>query len=91
MFETWLLITAILCYAIYAIMLYPSIKQLKHEHDRAEGMYLKRGTLIGKIGWLINKWHFQMVYKRATITIYIFLVWVVVTYLWRHTLGDHYG
>jgi len=89
MFETWLLITLILGYAIYAILLYPSIKQLKLEHDKAEEMYLKRRKLIGEIGLLVNKWHFQIVNKRAPIILFIFLVWVVVTFLWQISIGNH--
>jgi hypothetical protein len=82
MFETWLLISGILCYAIIAYMLSPSLRQLKQEHDNAKQMYLNRGSLIGKVGMAINNWHYEIVNKRIAIIIFILLIWIVVTTLW---------
>lgn len=82
MFETWLLISGILFYAILAYLWSPSLKQLKQEHDDAEEMYLKRGGLIGKMGILINNWHYEIINKRATIILLIVLIWIVATALW---------
>ncbi len=81
-FELWLLVSALLAYAIVAYLWSPSLQQLRKEYEDADSSYRQHETAIARIGMFVNRWHFKIANNRGIIVISIAMTWLVITAIW---------
>lgn len=84
MFEAWLLVTALLCYAVVAYLWSPPTSQFQKEFDDAERVYSQRQTPVARIGLAVNRAHYMVVTHRGIAVTAIAVTWLVVTAVWTN-------